>query len=120
MKILVVDDASTVRMYHRGILEDAGFTVDEAVNGVEALEKALESTFDLYVVDINMPKMDGYQFLNQLRTESIDQAPALMVSTEAEPSDLAKAYTAGANAYLVKPIRPAHLKDLLQLLAEED
>ncbi|MEK9711506.1 MAG: response regulator, partial [Thalassolituus sp.] len=57
-QILIVDDASTVRMYHRNILESAGYTVDEAVNGIEALEKALEHTFDLYIVDINMPKMD--------------------------------------------------------------
>ena len=59
-RILIVDDAATVRMYHRGILESAGYAVEEAMNGIEALEKALEAPFDLYVVDVNMPKLNGY------------------------------------------------------------
>eukprot|EP01035_Chromulina_nebulosa_P009132 gene9132-12336_t len=50
-------------MYHRQVLEEAGFAVDEAVNGIEAIEKALQKRYDLYVVDVNMPKMDGYSFL---------------------------------------------------------
>ena len=58
-RILVIDDAATVRLYHREILENAGFDVAEAINGVEALEKIEEAPFDLYLVDINMPKLDG-------------------------------------------------------------
>ena len=86
-RILIVDDAATVRMYHRSILESAGYTVEEAWNGIEALEKALESPFDLYLVDINMPKLDGYGFLRELRQQQIRQQPAIMVSTEAEERD---------------------------------
>ena len=115
-RILIVDDAATVRMYHRSILETAGYTVDEAVNGVEALEKSLQSTFDLYVVDINMPKLDGYGFLRELRAQEIAQAPAIMVSTEAETNDHTQAYVAGANAYLVKPVRPEQLLTHAKLL----
>ena len=81
-RILIVDDAATVRMYHRGILESAGYLVEEAWNGIEALEKALEAPFDLYIVDINMPKLDGYGFLRELRQQQIAQPPAIMVSTE--------------------------------------
>ena len=112
-RILIVDDAATVRMYHRSILESAGYSVEEAVNGIEALEKVMQKPFDLYVVDINMPKLDGYGFLKELRRQDMDQAPAIMVSTEAEPNDRQLAYRAGANLYLIKPVKPAEL--LLQV-----
>lgn len=115
-RILIVDDAATVRMYHRKILESAGYVVDEAVNGVEALEKSLQNAFDLYVVDLNMPKLDGYGFLRELRAQDIAQTPAIMVSTEAESQDRQQAYDAGANAYLVKPVRPAQLLTHVKLL----
>lgn len=109
-RILVVDDAATVRMYHRQILESAGFAVEEAYNGVEALEKALLQPYDLYLVDVNMPKKDGYAFLRDLRQQDeIPQAPAIMISTEAEDQDRTRAYESGANFYLVKPIKPDQL-----------
>jgi two-component system chemotaxis response regulator CheY len=118
-QILIVDDAATVRMYHRAILEDAGYRVEEAVNGVEALEKALAGAFDLYIVDVNMPQMDGYTFLRALRAEDIAQAPAIMVSTEGEDGDRAQAFAAGANLYLVKPARPETLLRHVRLLLGE-
>ena len=116
-RILVIDDAATVRLYHRGILEAAGFAVTEAVNGLEALERVLEAPFDLYLVDVIMPKLDGYGFLRELRAKEIPQAPAIMVSTEAADNDQRLAYISGANLYLVKPVRPeqllAHVMTLL-------
>jgi two-component system chemotaxis response regulator CheY len=115
-RILIVDDASTVRMYHRGMLEDAGYHVEEAVNGIEALEKCLKDPFALYVVDINMPKLDGYGFLRELRALDIPQAPAIMISTEAETNDRTRAYAAGANDYLVKPVLPEQLRLHVRLL----
>ena len=118
-RILIVDDAATVRMYHRNILESAGYTVEEAMNGIEALEKALQAPFDLYIVDINMPKLDGYGFLRQLRGEDIPQAPAIMVSTEAAAHDQTVAYQAGANGYLVKPVKPVQLLTHVRLLLGE-
>lgn len=118
-RILIVDDAATVRMYHRNILESAGYAVAEAMNGIEALEKALQSPFDLYIVDINMPKLDGYGFLRQLRGEDIPQAPAIMVSTEAAANDQTAAYRAGANGYLVKPAKPVQLLTHVRLLLGE-
>ncbi len=111
--ILVVDDALTVRLYHRKMLADAGWEVDEAANGLEALEKAMaqpvDRPFDLFVVDVNMPKMDGYSFVRELRRQGGAQAPVLMVSTEAQAHDSAAAANAGANAYIVKPARPTDL-----------
>lgn len=118
-RILIIDDAATVRMYHRSILVAADYLVEEAFNGIEALEKALYAPFDLYLVDINMPKLDGYGFLRQLRSEPIPQAPAIMVSTEAEAHDHAQAYRAGANAYLVKPLKPEQLLTHVRLLLGE-
>ncbi len=121
--ILVVDDAATVRMYHRKMLGDAGWQIEEAVNGMEALEKIAQRgtkpSFDLFVSDINMPRMDGYAFVRALRAlgsqssagrdDTVLQAPVLMVSTEAQTHDADAAFAAGANAYLVKPARSAEL-----------
>lgn len=124
--ILIVDDAATVRLYHRAILEDAGYVVTEAINGAEALEKALAAPagddaapFDLYVVDVNMPHMDGYAFLRALRERDGAQAPAIMVSTEAEDNDRRRAFEAGANLYIVKPTRGEQLLRYARLLLGE-
>jgi two-component system, chemotaxis family, chemotaxis protein CheY len=119
-RILIVDDAATVRMYHRNILEEAGYEIEEAINGMEALEKALSSTFDLYLVDVNMPILDGYSFVRELRGHAdIPQAPAVMISTEAKASDQLKAYEAGANLYVIKPVRPEILLSHVRLLLGE-
>jgi len=117
--ILVVDDAATVRMYHRTILEEAGYAVTEAANGVEALEKAAGAAFDLYLVDVNMPHMDGYAFLRALRDQDGPQVPAIMASTEAADNDCRRAFEAGANHYLVKPTRPQQLARIVGLLLGE-
>lgn len=113
-KVLIVDDAATVRMYHRKMLGDAGWEIDEAINGLEALEKVMnqppDAPFDLFVVDINMPRMDGYVFVKELRRlGDIAQAPVMMVSTESKTQDATAARDAGANSYLVKPAKPQEL-----------
>jgi two-component system chemotaxis response regulator CheY len=113
-RILVIDDAATVRMYHRKLLGDAGWHTDEASNGVEALERVQAQdagrAFDLYVVDVNMPRMDGYTFVRELRRlDARHQAPVMMVSTEAQSQDASDAFHAGANGYMVKPARPQEL-----------
>jgi two-component system chemotaxis response regulator CheY len=101
-------------MYHRKMLGDAGWTIEEAINGIEALEKVAnqpaDRPFDLFVVDINMPKMDGYSFVRELRRLGpVAQAPVLMVSTESQSHDATAAHDAGANCYLIKPAKPAEL-----------
>jgi two-component system chemotaxis response regulator CheY len=113
-RILVVDDAATVRLYHRKILGDAGWHTDEAANGVDALKhvhsQAVGEAYDLFVVDVNMPRMDGYAFVRELRRlEPPQQAPVLMVSTEAKRQDANTAFDAGVNCYHVKPARPQQL-----------
>jgi two-component system chemotaxis response regulator CheY len=118
-RILIIDDAATVRMYHRNILQAAGYSVDEAINGLEALEKALQSPYDLYLVDVNMPKLDGYGFLRELRSLDLAQAPAIMISTEASKADRQRAFAAGANLYMVKPMQPEQLLAPIALLLGE-
>ena len=108
-RILVIDDSQTVRMYHRQILESAGYFVDEASNGMEALEKAQINQYDLYVVDINMPVLDGYSFVKRLREGEGKLAPVIMVSTESEAKDMDIAFKSGASLYLIKPVRPEDL-----------
>lgn len=117
-RILVIDDASTMRSYYRSILEDAGYHVSEAVNGLDGLECALRSRFDLFLVDINMPIMDGLGFVRGLRTEFSDHVPALVVSTESVRHCEADILRAGADAYLIKPVRPAPLVDHVRRLTE--
>jgi two-component system chemotaxis response regulator CheY len=117
-RILVVDDATTVRMYYRDVLEEAGFAIEEAVNGFEGLEKAVAESFDLILVDVNMPKMDGYAFLRQGRTmPELQAVPAVMISTESAAQDRERAYAAGANLYLVKPVRPEVLTEVATVMA---
>jgi len=108
-KILIVDDSLTVRLYHRQILEKNGFECDEAENGMEAIEKAQLNTYDLYIVDINMPVLDGYSFVKRLRDNEGHLAPVIMVSTESETKDIDLAYESGASMYLIKPVRPEDL-----------
>jgi len=117
-RILVVDDASLVRMYYRNALERAGYEVDEALNGLEALEKLLVRAPDLLIVDVNMPKMDGFTFLRALRRQEGDVAatPAMITSTEAKTEDFEAAQSAGANFYLVKPIPQETLIDYVAML----
>ena len=110
-RILVVDDSSLVRLYYRSTLEKAGFNVEQAINGIEAMERILSQPFDLVIVDVNMPRMDGFTFLRSLRCvpNEVASLPALVISTESEMQDIAEARASGANFYLVKPVAEAEL-----------
>lgn len=110
-RVLVVDDSSLVRLYYRSALEKAGFAVEQAINGIEAMEKVLSEPFDLVIVDVNMPRMDGFTFLRSLRSGAPGTAtlPILMISTESGTQDVAEARAAGANFYLVKPVAETEL-----------
>jgi two-component system, chemotaxis family, chemotaxis protein CheY len=109
-RILVVDDSSLVRLYYREALEKTGFAIEEAINGIEAMEKVLAKAFDLVIVDINMPGMDGLTFLRTLRSAAdVATIPVLMITTQAGEHDIENARMAGANFYLVKPVSQAEL-----------
>jgi two-component system chemotaxis response regulator CheY len=117
VRVLIVDDTLTVRLYCSQILKRAGFLVSEAINGLEGLEAALKESFDLFVVDINMQKMDGYAFLAEARRHpDLRHVPAVMMSTEQGQEDIQRAYLAGANFYLTKPVEPNRFLSTVQLM----
>ena len=117
-RVLIVDDSALVRLFYRGVLEGCGFEVEEAMNGVEALEKLVAALFDLLVVDVNMPQMDGLSFIESMRRQSLPLAstPVLVTSTESESQDFAAARSAGANFYLTKPVTPEMLQEHARML----
>jgi two-component system, chemotaxis family, chemotaxis protein CheY len=118
-RILVIDDSALVRLYYRDTLERGGFDVEQAINGIEAMEKVLAQTFDLVIVDVNMPKMDGFSFVRALRSSApaVAALPALVITTEASRQDREDARAVGANFYLVKPVSEAGLLRHVAVLA---
>ena len=101
--ILVVDDDKNTRLFLRAVLEDAGYTVTTANNGEDALDAMDKEHVDLVVLDIMMPKMDGYEFTKLLR-ESQNNLPILMVSAKQLPADKHKGFAVGTDDYITKPI----------------
>ncbi len=101
--ILVVDDDKNTRKLIHDVLEQSGYTVLAAANGEEALEIMDKEFVDLVVLDIMMPKMDGYEFTKILR-ESNNNLPILMVSAKQLPADRYKGFLIGTDDYITKPI----------------
>ena len=102
-KILVVEDDKHTRMLLQAILESANYTVVTANNGEDALEVMEKEHVDLVVLDIMMPKMDGYEFTKILR-ENDNNLPILMVSAKQLPADKRKGFLVGTDDYITKPI----------------
>jgi two-component system chemotaxis response regulator CheY len=118
-KILVVDDSKTVRDQVRGILEAAGYAVEEAADGHEGLE-AIRRQRDLAMVicDVQMPNVTGLAMLEALQTEGlVPTLPIIMVTTEAQLTLIARAKQAGAKGWIVKPFKPEHLVAAVRKLA---
>ena len=105
MKILVVDDMVTMRRIVKNILKQLGFAnVDEAENGQEALQKLRADTYGFVVSDWNMPVMTGIDMLRAIRADAnLKAIPVLMVTAEAQQSNLVEAVQAGVSNYIVKP-----------------
>ncbi len=102
-QVLVIDDSLTTRMLEQSILEAAGYAVDVAVSGEEGLEKARERPYALFVVDIEMPRMDGFEFIERTRSDpALREIPSILVSSRASPEDKRRGQEAGARAYIVK------------------
>jgi len=101
--ILVVDDEKNTRLLLRAILEAEHYTVSTAENGEEALEIMDREHIDLVILDIMMPKMDGYEFTRTLR-ENQSNLPILMASAKQLPEDRHKGFIVGTDDYITKPI----------------
>src|SRR5487761_2264108 len=115
MKFLVVDDFSTMRRIVRNLLKELGFAnVQEAEDGVDALNKLRSEPFDFVVSDWNMPNMTGIDLLRAIRAdESLKHLPVLMVTAEAKKENIIVAAQAGASGYVVKPFTAATLDEKL-------
>jgi two-component system chemotaxis sensor kinase CheA len=101
--ILIVDDSLTTRMLEQSILESSGYTVDLACSAEEGLQRAHERQYGLFLVDVEMPGMDGFSFVESTqRDPELRRVPAVLVSSRDAPEDLARGKAAGARGYIVK------------------
>jgi two-component system chemotaxis sensor kinase CheA len=101
--ILVIDDSLTTRMLEQSILESAGFAVETAASAEEALEKAQTQRYDLFVVDVEMPGMNGFEFIELSQSHpALTGTPAILVTSRSSPEDRRRAVEVGARAYIVK------------------
>lgn len=121
MKFLVVDDFSTMRRIVRNLLKELGYTnVDEAEDGVVALQKLSGGGIDFVVTDWNMPNMTGIELLRAIRANAqIAHLPVLMITAEAKKENIIEAAQAGASGYIVKPFTAATLSEKLAKIFEK-
>ncbi|MFT6206846.1 MAG: two-component system chemotaxis response regulator CheY [Colwellia sp.] len=111
MKVLVVDDFSTMRRIIKNLLRDLGFTnISEADDGSTALPMLKEGSFDFVVTDWNMPGMQGIDLLKAIRADAkLSHIPVLLITAEAKKEQIVMAAQAGVNGYIVKPFTAATL-----------
>jgi len=116
VKILVVDDSSTMRRIITNTLSRIGFTeVVEAEHGKAGLVKLSQGGIEMIITDWNMPEMDGLEFVQAVRSRDTS-VPILMVTTNAAKEDIVQALQAGVNNYVVKPFTPDTLKEKIEAL----
>ena len=120
MKILVVDDFSTMRRIVKNLLRDLGFhNTQEADDGLTALPMLQKGDFDFVVTDWNMPGMQGIDLLKAIRADDkLKHLPVLLVTAEAKKEQIVEAAQAGVNGYIVKPFTAGTLKEKLDKIFE--
>src|SRR5690554_3629878 len=120
LKFLVVDDFSTMRRIVRNLLKELGYTnVEEAEDGVVALQKLETGGFVFVVTDWNMPNMHGLTLLQSIRQSSaLKSLPVLMVTAEAKKENIIAAAQAGASGYIVKPFTAVTMAEKLEKIFE--
>lgn len=120
MKILVVDDFSTMRRIIRNLLRELGFNnIFEADDGQSALPKLQSGGIDFLITDWNMPGMTGIDLLRTVRADpNLAQLPVLMVTAEAKRDQIVEAAQAGVNGYVIKPFTAATLQEKIEKIFE--
>jgi len=113
-RVLVVDDDADIRLLLRGLLERAGFTVDEADTGRAALRALYESPPALVLLDVSMPELDGYQTLERIR--DLSDVPVIMLTARAQELEKVRGLSAGADDYVAKPFGRQELLARVQAL----
>jgi len=117
MRALIVDDSSFIRDYLRQLLHPMGITCEEAVDGNDALEMLPAQAFDLMLLDVNMPGMNGLECVKAVRKANLcPQMKVMMVTTEADHSFISAALDNGADEFLMKPFTPESLREKMALL----
>ncbi len=112
--ILTVDDSPSVRKMVEFTLKAKGYGMEGAENGVEAYECLQEEEFDAIILDINMPLMNGLEFLEKIKQEPrFASIPVIMLTTEGQEGDKNKSLSLGATVYIVKPFKPTQLLSLV-------
>ncbi len=102
--IMVVDDSETIRKFLAFALRALGFSVVSARDGMDALEKLSQNKVDLVITDLNMPNMDGFEFLKALREDrEYSEVPIIILSSLSSDQEIEMGMRLGANSYLVKP-----------------
>ncbi len=121
IKILVVDDFSTMRRIIKNLLRDLGYNnTDEADDGATALPMLLEGDYDFLVTDWNMPKMTGIELLKTVRAnDKLASLPVLMVTAEAQRDQIMAAAQAGVDGYVIKPFTAAALNRKIERIFQE-
>ena len=120
-KMLTVDDSPSVRKLVKFTLKAKGFNVSSAADGVEALDLLKQDEFDGIILDINMPRMNGLEFLRTIKANDQYAAiPVIMLTTEGQDEDKDKAVSLGATAYMVKPFKPTQLLTLLEKIIPDN
>ena len=118
MTVLTVDDSRTMRDMLRLALEDAGFLVVQAEDGVHGLEVLAGESPDVIITDINMPRMDGFGFIEGVRQDERHRGvPILVLTTESDALKKDRARQAGATGWIVKPFNPSKLVDAIRRVA---
>jgi two-component system chemotaxis response regulator CheY len=117
MRALIVDDSRFVRAFLRGLLEEKGIECEDAADGQSGLARLQSGrSFDLALLDWNMPVMNGLEMLTQMRAQGFSDTKVLMVTTEAENDYILRALEAGADEYLMKPFDDEALIEKLAML----
>ena len=114
-KVLAVDDSPSIRKLVEFSLKSKGIQAISVSDGLEAMETLARGPVDLMILDINMPRMDGFDLLRRMRADQqYLNIPVIMLTTEGEEEDKEKALALGANQYLVKPFKPTELISVVE------
>jgi two-component system chemotaxis response regulator CheY len=117
-QVLIVEDSSAMRAFVRASLEEDGALVTEASSGFEALRMLPRGAFDVVIVDVNMPDINGLELVSFMRKSPTHAStPLLIISTEASAKDRERGLALGANAYLAKPFTSEALRAAVERLA---
>ncbi len=119
-KVLVVDDEETIRKFLKIHLLKYGYEVKEAVDGEQAIEQLKKDRFDLIICDIVMPRKNGWEVIQEVRSHSITKnIPVIVLTAKNEDDDMFKGYELGANFYITKPFTKSQLLFAISLISDK-